>query len=142
MIGLASEPHQAWFEKHGVLPVTCGPGTAERIREASGGRVDAFIDTIGEGCAALAVELGVRPARIDTIRDGKAATEIGAPTYGEGAAASAVVLGEPARLAARCRPEGPDRPHPSAGGGPGSLPRTRTPPHPRQDRPAALSGRP
>ncbi|MFE0487571.1 zinc-binding dehydrogenase [Streptomyces griseoaurantiacus] len=113
MIGLASEPHQAWLEKHGVLPVTCGPGTAERIREASGGRVDAFIDTIGEGCAALAVELGVRPARIDTIRDGKAATEIGAPTYGEGAAASAVVLGEPARLAARCRPEVPiARTHP------------------------------
>ncbi|MGM0352219.1 NADP-dependent oxidoreductase [Streptomyces sp. ECR3] len=113
VIGLASEPHHAWLEKHGVLPVTYGPGTAERIREASGGRVDAFIDTIGEGYVALAVELGVRPARINTIRDGKAATEIGAHTYGEGAAASAVVLGELARLAARGRLEVPiARTHP------------------------------
>jgi NADPH:quinone reductase-like Zn-dependent oxidoreductase len=47
------------------------------------------------------VELGVRPERINTISDWSAAAEVGARTYGEGAAACAVVLGELARLAAR-----------------------------------------
>jgi NADPH:quinone reductase-like Zn-dependent oxidoreductase len=74
---------------------------AERIRQASGGNVDAFIDTFGDGYVELAVELGVRPERINTIRDWQAAARVGARTYGEGAAACAVVLGELARLAAR-----------------------------------------
>jgi NADPH:quinone reductase-like Zn-dependent oxidoreductase len=58
-------------------------------------------DTFGDGYVQLAVELGVRPERINTIRDWQAAAEIGARTYGEGSAACAVVLGELARLAAR-----------------------------------------
>lgn len=49
----------------------------------------------------LAVELGVRPERINTIRDWQAAAKVGARTYGEGSAACAVVVGELARLAAR-----------------------------------------
>jgi NADPH:quinone reductase-like Zn-dependent oxidoreductase len=49
----------------------------------------------------LAVELGVRPGRINTIRDWRTAARVGARTYGEGSAACAVVLGELARLAAR-----------------------------------------
>jgi NADPH:quinone reductase-like Zn-dependent oxidoreductase len=49
----------------------------------------------------LAVELGVRPERINTIRDWQAAGKVGARTYEEGAAACAVVIGELARLAAR-----------------------------------------
>lgn len=107
VIGLASERNHAWLKEHGVLPVAYGPGAADRIRAASGGRVDAFIDTFGNGYVALAVELGVRPERINTIRDWQAAAGIGARTYGEGAAASAVVLGELARLAARGQLEVP-----------------------------------
>ena len=49
----------------------------------------------------LAVQLGVLPERINTIRDWDAAAKVGARTYGEGSAACAVVLGELARLAAR-----------------------------------------
>jgi NADPH:quinone reductase-like Zn-dependent oxidoreductase len=101
VIGLASEPNHAWLKAHGVVPVAYGPGTAERVREACGGNVDAFIDTFGEGYVQLAVELGVRPERINTIRDWQAAAAIGARTYGEGSAACAVVVGELARLAAR-----------------------------------------
>ncbi|MFE4819233.1 hypothetical protein ACFRFU_22890 [Streptomyces sp. NPDC056704] len=48
-----------------------------------------------------AVELGVRPERINTISDWQAAARVGGRTYGEGAAACAVVLREPARVAAR-----------------------------------------
>lgn len=101
VIGLASERNHAWLKERGVVPVAYGEGVAERIREASGGNVDAFIDTFGDGYVDLAVELGVRPERINTIRDWQAAARVGAQTYGEGAAACAVVLGELARLAAR-----------------------------------------
>ncbi|MGW7201967.1 NADP-dependent oxidoreductase [Streptomyces sp. NPDC054837] len=101
VIGLASERNHAWLKERGVVPVAYGEGVAERIREACGGSVDAFIDTFGDGYVELAVELGVRPERINTIRDWQAAARIGARTYGEGAAACAVVLGELARLAAR-----------------------------------------
>jgi NADPH:quinone reductase-like Zn-dependent oxidoreductase len=101
VIGLASEPNHAWLKERDVVPVEYGEGVAERIRQASGGSVDAFIDTFGDGYVDLAVELGVRPERINTIRAWQAAARIGARTYGEGAAACAVVLGELARLAAR-----------------------------------------
>ncbi|MEU8487996.1 NADP-dependent oxidoreductase [Streptomyces sp. NPDC048641] len=101
VIGLASEPNHAWLTDRGVVPVAYGEGVADRIRQASGGNVDAFIDTFGDGYVELAVELGVRPERINTISDWQAAAKVGAGTYGEGAAACAVVLGELARLAAR-----------------------------------------
>jgi NADPH:quinone reductase-like Zn-dependent oxidoreductase len=93
VIGLASERNHAWLKDHGVVPVEYGQDVAERIRQASGGNVDAFIDTFGDGY--------VRPERINTIRDWQAAARVGARTYGEGSAACAVVLGELARLAAR-----------------------------------------
>jgi NADPH:quinone reductase-like Zn-dependent oxidoreductase len=101
VIGLASGRNHAWLKDRGVVPVEYGKGVAERIREATGGSVDAFIDTFGDGYVDLAVELGVRPERINTIRDWEAAARVGARTYGEGAAACAVVVGELARLAAR-----------------------------------------
>jgi NADPH:quinone reductase-like Zn-dependent oxidoreductase len=101
VIGLASEPNHTWLEAHGIVPVAYGQGVAERIRQASSGNADAFIDTFGDGYVELAVELGVRPERINTIRDWQAAAKIGARTYGEGSAACAVVIGELARLAAR-----------------------------------------
>jgi NADPH:quinone reductase-like Zn-dependent oxidoreductase len=101
VIGLASESNHAWLTDHGVIPVGYGDGVAERIRQACGGRVDAFIDAVGDGYVDLAVELGVRPGRIVTIRDWAAAARIGARTDGEGSAACAVVLGELARLVAR-----------------------------------------
>lgn len=101
VIGLASERNHAWLKDRGVLPVAYGEGVADRIRQAAGGRVDAFVDTFGEGYVRLAVELGVRPERINTIRDWRIAAEVGARTYGEGSAACAVVVGELARLAAR-----------------------------------------
>jgi NADPH:quinone reductase-like Zn-dependent oxidoreductase len=101
VIGLAGPSNHAWLRDHGVVPVEYGDGVAERIREAAGGTVDALIDTVGDGYVDLGVELGVRPERIDTIRDWAGAARVGAQTAGEGAAACAVVLGELARLAAR-----------------------------------------
>jgi NADPH:quinone reductase-like Zn-dependent oxidoreductase len=99
VIGLASERHHAWLISHGAIPVAYGEGVADRIRAVSGGRVDAFIDTVGEGYVELAIELGVKPERIDTIIDFAAAkTHHGVKTQGTHDAASARVLAELAKL--------------------------------------------
>jgi NADPH:quinone reductase-like Zn-dependent oxidoreductase len=97
--GLASEAHHGWLSSHGVIPVTYGEGAADRIRAASGGKVDAFLDTHGAGYVELAIGLGVRPERIDTIADFEGAAKYGVKTDGNAAGASAEVLGELAGLA-------------------------------------------
>jgi NADPH:quinone reductase-like Zn-dependent oxidoreductase len=94
VIGLAGEANHEWLTEHGVIPVTYGEGVAGRVRAASDGKVDAFIDTFGGGYVDLAVELGVRPDRIDTIVDRDAAAKHGAKTEGTAAAANAEVLAE------------------------------------------------
>jgi NADPH:quinone reductase-like Zn-dependent oxidoreductase len=94
VIGLAGEHNHRWLADHGVIPVTYGDGVADRIRDASGGKVDAFIDTVSEDYVKLALELGVAPDRIDTITDFRAGEKYGVKTDGTGAAASAEVLAE------------------------------------------------
>jgi NADPH:quinone reductase-like Zn-dependent oxidoreductase len=98
VIGLASQPHHPWLASHGVIPVTYGEGVADRIRSAAEGEVDAFLDTQGGGYVELALELGVRPERIDTIADYEAAAKYGVRTDGNAAGASADVLAELAGL--------------------------------------------
>ncbi len=97
VIGLASEAGHPWLSSHGVIAVTYGDGVADRIGAASGGRVDAFLDTVG-GYVELALELGVRPDRIDTIVDFAAREKYGVKTEGNAAGASADVLDELAGL--------------------------------------------
>ncbi|MDF3287902.1 NADP-dependent oxidoreductase [Streptomyces silvisoli] len=98
VIGLASERNHAWLTDRGAIPVSYGEGVADRIRAASGGRVDAFIDTFGDGYIELGLELGVRPDRIDTIIDFAGAEKHGVKAEGSAAAASAEVLRELAAL--------------------------------------------
>jgi NADPH:quinone reductase-like Zn-dependent oxidoreductase len=98
VIGLASEAHHDWLAGHGVIPITYGDGAAGRIRAASGGQVDAFLDTQGGGYVELALELGVRPERIDTIADFAAPAKYGVKAEGNAAGASAGVLAELAGL--------------------------------------------
>jgi NADPH:quinone reductase-like Zn-dependent oxidoreductase len=100
VIGLASESNHQWLTDHGVIPVRYGDGVAERIQEAGNGKVDAFIDTFGNGYVDLAIDLGVQPDRIDTIIDLAAAQKYGVKTDGNAAAASAAVLAELAKLIA------------------------------------------
>ena len=107
VIGLASEPHHEWLRSHGVVPVTYGEGVAERIRAASGGRVDALVDTFGSGYVEEAIELGVAPDRIDTIIDWDAAAKYGVKTDGNMVGASAEVLAELATAIADGRLEVP-----------------------------------
>lgn len=94
VIGLASESNHGWLTDHGAVPVTYGEGVEGRIREASGGEVDAFIDTFGDGYVKLALDLGVRPDRINTIIDFKAAEKYGVKTEGEMGEAAPLVRTE------------------------------------------------
>jgi NADPH:quinone reductase-like Zn-dependent oxidoreductase len=108
VVALASEGHHDWLREHGAIPVTYGDGVAERIREAAGGPVDAFIDLYGSGYVELALELGVAPERIDTIADFDAPQRHpGVKTDGNMAGASAADLAELAALIADGRLEVP-----------------------------------
>jgi NADPH:quinone reductase-like Zn-dependent oxidoreductase len=100
VIGLASERNHDWLRTHDIVPVAYGDGQADRIREAAGGPINAFIDTFGGGYVDLAVELGAAPDRINTIIDYQGAQHHGAHTQGTHALASAPTLAELANLVA------------------------------------------
>jgi NADPH:quinone reductase-like Zn-dependent oxidoreductase len=107
VIGLASDANRKWLSDHGVIPVTYGDGVKDRVRAASDGKVDAFIDTFGGGYVELAIQLGVAPGRIDTIIDFAAAAKYGVKTEGNYEAANADVLEQLAGLIAAGRLEIP-----------------------------------
>jgi len=98
VIGLAGEHNHEWLRSRGIIPVQYGDGVGERIRDAAGGPIDAFIDTVGAGYVDLALSLGVAPERIDTIADYAAAEEHGVKIEGNAAGASTAVLSELATL--------------------------------------------
>ena len=101
VIGLASEPHHDWLRSHGVIPVSYGDGVEDRIRGAvPGGKVDAFIDTVGGDYVQIALDLGVAPDRIDTIANFEAVQKFGVKAEGSAAGASAEILAELAQLVA------------------------------------------
>jgi NADPH:quinone reductase-like Zn-dependent oxidoreductase len=98
VLGLASTAHHQWLTDHGAIPITYGEGVTERLRNASDGRLDAFIDTFGADYVERALELGVQPERIDTISNFEAAVRYGVKTEGNSQGASAEVLAELAGL--------------------------------------------
>ncbi len=99
VIGLASEANHEWLRSHGVIPVTYGAGVEDRIRQAAG-TVDAFIDTVGGDYVQIALDLGVKPSRIDTIANFGAVEKFGVKGDGSAVGASAQVLAELAGLIA------------------------------------------
>jgi NADPH:quinone reductase-like Zn-dependent oxidoreductase len=94
VIGLAGKSNHAWLASHHIIPVEYGEGMALEIRSAAKGEIDAFIDTYGHGYVDLALQLGVRPERIDTIIDFEAAQKYHTRTDGNAAGARAEVLAE------------------------------------------------
>jgi NADPH:quinone reductase-like Zn-dependent oxidoreductase len=107
VIGLAGAANHKWLADHAVIPVLYGDGVENRIRAASAGKVDAFIDTFGGGYVELALKLGVAPNRIDTIIDFAAAAKYGVKAEGSHEAATADVLAQLAGLVAAGRLEIP-----------------------------------
>ena len=74
--------------------MTYGDGEADRIRDVAPGRIDAFIDTFGNGYVDLAIALGVAPQRINTIADREAGDRLGVHMQGTHAIATAPLLAE------------------------------------------------
>jgi NADPH:quinone reductase-like Zn-dependent oxidoreductase len=97
VIGIASASNHPWLTAHGVKPMAYGDKLAGQLREAG---VDAFVDANGSGYVKLAIDLGVRADRIDTIIDFAAAQQYGVKTEGAQAALNAAVLAELAGLVA------------------------------------------
>jgi NADPH:quinone reductase-like Zn-dependent oxidoreductase len=106
VIGLASEHNHQWLRDQGAVPVAYGPGTADRIIAVTD-RVDAFIDTVGPDYVELAIALGVKLDRIDTITNYRATVDYGVKTEGNADAGNAAVLAELAELIATGRLEVP-----------------------------------
>jgi NADPH:quinone reductase-like Zn-dependent oxidoreductase len=99
VIGIAGPANHDWLLAHGAKPVAYGAGLAERLKEAGPG-LNALIDTHGDGYVKLAVDLGVDPARIDTIADFAAIEKYGVKGEGSAAASTADVIAELAALVA------------------------------------------
>jgi NADPH:quinone reductase-like Zn-dependent oxidoreductase len=95
VVGIASPANHDWLTAHGVRPVAYGEGLAERLREA---KLDAFVDTHGDGYVKLALDLGIDRSRIDTIADFAAIEEYGVKGEGNMTGASPEVMAELADL--------------------------------------------
>ncbi|WP_063014716.1 NADP-dependent oxidoreductase [Nocardia nova] len=100
VIAIAGPDNQDYLRELGAVAVEYGDGLAERIREAAPGGIDAFIDTHGNGYVELALDLGVKPERIDTIIDFAAVEKYGVKAEGNAAADTIDVLAQLAELAA------------------------------------------
>jgi NADPH:quinone reductase-like Zn-dependent oxidoreductase len=100
VIGTASEGNFAFLRGFGIEPVAYGAGLAERLRALAPAGVDAFIDTFGGGNVDVAIELGVSPARINTIADGRAVQRYGVHSEAQEQADEPGIWAQLAKLAA------------------------------------------
>lgn len=102
VLGIAGPANDEWLTAHGAVPVNYGDGLADRLRAAApAGRIDAFLDFFGGGYVRLAVEeLGIDPARVDTIIDFAAIEQFGVQGAGNADAADIAVVAELADLVA------------------------------------------
>jgi NADPH:quinone reductase-like Zn-dependent oxidoreductase len=87
----------------GITPVTYGPGLAQRIRAAAPAGVNAYIDNFGSGNVDVAIELGVSPARINTIADGRATRQYEVHSDAQEQAASPALWAQLALMSAAGR---------------------------------------
>ncbi|MCX4097568.1 NADP-dependent oxidoreductase [Nocardia sp. alder85J] len=65
VVAIAGPANHDRLRALGAIPVAYGDGLAERLPAD----IDAFIDTHGDGYVDLALNIGVKPDRIDTIAD-------------------------------------------------------------------------
>ncbi|MEU7875479.1 NADP-dependent oxidoreductase [Dactylosporangium sp. NPDC049140] len=69
VIGTASERNHEFLRELGAIPVTYGPGLADRIRALAPNGVDRALDTAGRGAVAELVTLTPTPADVVSIAD-------------------------------------------------------------------------
>lgn len=91
VLGIASRPSAGWLSAHGATPVEYGDGVGDRLRDAAPDGIDAFIDLFGPEYVRLAIDLGVRPDRVNTVVVSDAARELGVRMDGSGALSPAAI---------------------------------------------------
>lgn len=67
VLGTASAHNHAFLRDLGIEPIAYGDGLVDRIRDAAPEGLDAVLDNNGAPTLAAAAELGVNPARVNTI---------------------------------------------------------------------------
>jgi enoyl reductase len=92
VVGTASEANHEYLRSLGAIPVTYGPGLADRVRAAVPGGVTVALDAIGGDAIPASIEAGAAPERVGTIVDPATAEKYGAR--------SAMAPRSPERLAA------------------------------------------
>jgi len=100
VVGIAGPGSADRLRAHGITPVAYGDGVVDRIQEATGGRIDAFIDAVGAEWVETALSLGVRPERVNTVVDYAAARQHGVKALGTMEAGGTSSLTKLAALAA------------------------------------------
>jgi NADPH:quinone reductase-like Zn-dependent oxidoreductase len=100
VIGTASERNFDFLRSVGVVPVAHGVGLEGRITAAAPAGVQAYLDNFGHGNVDLALRLGVRPDRVNTVIDFGAAATHGVHTAGQAEGNNAGVFTELASLVA------------------------------------------
>jgi len=103
VIGTAGEHNFDFLRSLGVTPVRHGRGLVERLRAAAPEGIDAYIDNFGAGNVDVAIELGVKPHRINTIADPYGIARYGVRSEAQEQAFSPAVVSELADLVARRR---------------------------------------
>jgi NADPH:quinone reductase-like Zn-dependent oxidoreductase len=100
VVGTAGSSHHDWLRSLGVIPIGYDTDLQESLGRVAPGGFNAAIDTTGHGYVELAIKLGVKPNRINTIIDFAAAAQYKVHTDGSSASESATVLAEIASLVA------------------------------------------
>ncbi len=100
VVGIAAKSHHDWLRSIGVTPVDYETDLRESLDRVAPDGFDAAIDTVGHGYVDLAIDLGVKPDRIDTIIDFATAARHQVHTDGSAAAESGAMLTEVAGLVA------------------------------------------
>ena len=100
VIGIASPANHGWLRDHDIVPIAYDDGLKDRLLAAAPNRLDAMMDTFGGGYVDLAIDLGIRPERINTIADREAAARVGASTVGSSQIITPAILAELTQLAA------------------------------------------
>lgn len=82
VIGTASERNHDYLRSLGSIPVTYGPGLADRVRTVAPNGIDAVLDAIGGEALDVSVELVGATERIVTIADWEGAARLGVRRVG------------------------------------------------------------
>jgi enoyl reductase len=83
VIGTAREANHDFLRQLGAIPVTYGPGLADRVRAAAAPEgVDAALDAAGGDALEVSLDLVGKPDRVGTIVDQAAASRLGVRSLG------------------------------------------------------------